>query len=192
MLKLRRLTVLNADLITKVNEEVLNAALPLLTNHGFVIFEEAVIRANQRKHRGIVQWDALKHEMQDHFKRDLLSLSRNNFRQLTHSDYEPLRVLRDVADHLDKGNGNQTAGLGFPDWNRVITEHQIVARRHQAAAFAGSAQRLENHLGPTGVSLDDVNLIGAEEQDSESNNIGGDDRQSDREPNRAGKDSPPC
>jgi hypothetical protein len=135
MLRLRGLTRLNTDLVTKVNEDVYDAGTTLLATAGFLIFEEAVIRAGQRRHRSLVQWRALRNQWQQDFGRDLLSLSRNNFRQLIHSDYEQLRVLRDVAAHLDRGNSNQQAGFGFPGWNRMITGRQIAARKHQAQSF---------------------------------------------------------
>lgn len=156
MLRLTGVTELNREMVELVNNDVLQRARVLLKTHGFVIFEEAIIRAKQRQHRHLVQWRALRVELQEFFGRELMSYSRNNFRQWINSQYEPLwdvprdllrGLYKEVADHLDRlHNSNQQAGFAFPSFNRMITERQIAARLHQAESFDRSAWRLRDHL----------------------------------------------
>jgi hypothetical protein len=114
----------------------------LLRERKFVIQEEALFRAKRLQHRKSIQWRAIREELQEEFRSQLLSINRAQFREQINSKYDPLSVLTHVRIFLSKGNGQETAGYSFADWHRDITERKITARRNAANGWEKSADLL--------------------------------------------------
>jgi hypothetical protein len=152
-LPLRRLTPVNSEWVIKIHEDIYTLGTSSLRVDEFIIFEELTIRAGYRKHRALIQWDVLRQSWQKDFGRDLLGLSRNNLRQMITAEFDRIKVTKEVDAYLGKGNGNQQAGFGFPNWNRSITERQIAARQHVARGFNRSARRIRSYLDKPSTSL---------------------------------------
>jgi hypothetical protein len=143
MIKLRGVPPESAGLMLDIHNDVMESTRVLLRERNFVICEEALFRAKKLQHRKSIQWSAIKEELQAEFQCQLLSISRAQFREQIESKYHPLAVLKHVRDNLRKGNGNETAGYSFANWDRQITERKITARRHTAIGLDKSADRLQ-------------------------------------------------
>lgn len=164
-LKLRGLTPQTTDAAVTVNKDVYAVCLVLLEGHQFVIFEEALVRSGHRKNRHLVQWPAIKAELQEHFKgRTLLSVSRSTFRELIHAKFGPLHVLTHVKEYLDKGNGNETAGFGFVNWNNRNAERHITQREHVATGFQNAASQLRTERAESAAAEQRLRLPATQEE----------------------------
>jgi hypothetical protein len=145
---LRGLTTANSGAAHSVNDAIFEMAKNLLRHQGVIVFEEVIIRAKQRKDRNLIQWDAQRRALQNHYGRHLVPLSRATLREMVTSEIEPLRVLKDAYDLLIRTGpgGGKAAGYAFPERYQSITERQIAAHRRQAVGMNNAADTVEAQL----------------------------------------------
>lgn len=147
MSKLRNVTPLNEEMLTHLHDDIFNACLMLLRRDRYFILEDAVIKAEKRKLRELIQWGVIVDRLEAALGHPLAPHHRASLRRMTRATDHPLKVIKDVAKFLETGNGNQTAGYGLLGWpDRQTTERQIESRHHVAEGIHQSANRLETNL----------------------------------------------
>jgi hypothetical protein len=146
MEQLRGLTKQNTEYLKNLHDDLLAVCVTLLERDRYFIMEEALIRAGKRLSRADVQWPVIRLWLEERLGCKLTAHGRAKLREKTKRQFDPLKVIRDVAKALEGGNGNQTAGYSFADWDRDATQRQISNRHHVADGFEGSAELLEAAL----------------------------------------------
>jgi hypothetical protein len=143
-LNLRGFSPQTLKLAGRINGEVYAVCFEMLRDKHFFVCEEAILRSGHARNRSVVRWKPIKEALAKAFNRPLLGVSRQGFRELTSKKYDNrLRLLAEVEKKLQKGNGHEIAGYGFPNWRQDITQRAINQRRNVAAGFEGSAKQIE-------------------------------------------------
>lgn len=150
------------------NPTILEISLALMRKTGMVIFEEAIVRANQRRHRHAIKWQKQRFDLEHHMGIGLIPMSRKFLRDLVGGEFPTLRVLAEVKQHIERTeHGAQKLGYCHPAKFEELTRRHIAHRRHVAEGNARLADRLEKGLDirlPGSVDIEELPLAADKEE----------------------------